>query len=66
MHLAKDVLVVVYYIKMSHTAKEQNQMKHNKTHFFLYRRLTAYKSLMYEDSSFLFQIIIQFMKLSSV
>lgn len=34
MHLAKDVLVIVYYIKMSHTAKEQNQMKHNKTHFF--------------------------------
>lgn len=65
MHLAKYVLVVVYYIKMSLTAKEQNQMKHNKTHF-LYRRLTAYKSLMYEDSSFLFQIIIQFMKLGSV
>lgn len=35
MHLAKDVLVVVYYIKMSHTAKEQNQMKHNKPHFFV-------------------------------
>lgn len=35
MHLAKYVLVVVYYIKMSLTAKEQNQMKHNKTHFFV-------------------------------
>lgn len=35
MHLAKDVVVVVYYIKMTHTAKEQNQMKHNKTLFFL-------------------------------
>lgn len=34
MHLAKDVVVVVYYIKMTHTAKEQNQMKHNKTLFF--------------------------------
>lgn len=41
MHLAKDVVVVVYYIKMTHTAKEQNQMKHNKTLFFFYRRLTV-------------------------
>lgn len=65
MHLAKYVLVVVYYIKMSRTAKEQNQMKHNKTHFFCTEGL-QHISLMYEDSSFLFQIIIQFMKLSSV
>lgn len=42
MHLAKVLVVAVDYIKMSHTAKEQNQMKYNKTHFFLYRRLTAY------------------------
>lgn len=43
MHLAKDLVVVVDYIKMSHTAKEPNQVKHNKPHFFfLYRRLTAY------------------------
>lgn len=65
MHLAKKVLVAVYYIKMSHTAKEQNQMKHNKTHFFCTEGL-QHMFLMYEDSSFFFQIIIQFMKLNSV
>lgn len=43
MHLAKDLVVVVDNIEMSHTAKEPNQMKYNKMHyFFLYRRLTAY------------------------
>lgn len=43
MHLAKDLVMVVDNIKMSHTAKEPNQMKYNKMHyFFLYRRLTAY------------------------
>lgn len=36
MHLAKDLVVVVDYIKMSHTAKEPNQMKHNKTPLFFF------------------------------
>lgn len=34
MHLAKDLAVVVDYIKMSHTAKKPNQMKHNNPLFF--------------------------------
>lgn len=42
MHLAKDVVVVVYYIKMTHTAKEQNQMKHNKTLFFFLQKAYSY------------------------
>lgn len=36
MHLAKVLVVAVDYIKMSHTAKEQNQMKYNKTLFFFF------------------------------
>lgn len=36
MHLAKDLVVVVDNIKMSHTAKEPNQMKYNKTHYFFF------------------------------
>lgn len=38
MHLAKDLVVVVDYIKMSHTAKEANQMKHNKTQSFFVQK----------------------------
>lgn len=36
MHLAKDLVVVVDNIKMSHTAKEPNQMKYNKMHYFFF------------------------------
>lgn len=36
MHLAKVLVVAVDYIKMSHTAKERNQMKYNKTLFFFF------------------------------
>lgn len=46
MHLAKDVVVVVYYIKMTHTAKEQNQMKHNKTLFFFTEGLQLHISFL--------------------
>lgn len=38
MHLAKDLVVVVDYIKMTHTAKELNQMKHNKPQFFFVQK----------------------------
>lgn len=38
MHLAKDLAVVVDYIKMSHTAKKPNQMKHNNPLFFFVQK----------------------------
>lgn len=55
MHLAKDVLVVVYYIKMSHTAKKQNQMKHNKTHFFYTEGLQHISFLCMKTAHFSFK-----------
>lgn len=45
MHLAKVLVVAVDYIKMSHTAKERNQMKYNKTLFFFFFVQKAYSIL---------------------
>lgn len=55
MHLAKDLVVVVDYIKMSHTAKEPNQMKHNKTHFFCTEGLQRISFLRMKTGHFSFK-----------
>lgn len=56
MHLAKDLVVVVdYYIKMSHTAKEPNQMKHNKPQFFCTEGLQHISFLCMKTAHFSFK-----------
>lgn len=55
MHLAKDLVVVVVYIKMSHTAKEPNKMKHNKPHFFCTEGLQLFSFLCMKTAHFSFK-----------